>query len=120
MSFLGCWTVSSFAVIMVIKVISINVKSHLKVKVIPESNFNSFDFYHEVGGGPLTECTLFLCIDSDNRLNKIHIHTGLHYELLGMYMYVWFKRIKDYGKAPEVSKNTHFHAGCCFFLFCGF
>ena len=33
---------------------------NLVVKVIPESNFKCWDFYHDAGEGPSTECILLL------------------------------------------------------------
>ena len=45
---------------MIIKVNVISRSGQYKVKVIPESNYRYLDFYLKAGGGPLTECNLFI------------------------------------------------------------
>ena len=49
-------------------------QSHLKVKVIPESNYKCLGFYPEVGSAPSTKC--ILVINGDCKLNSKYDNKG--------------------------------------------
>ena len=58
------WLLDTKHIDMIIKVKVISgvkvISSHVKVKVIPESNCKCLDFYPEAGGGPSTKCIVLI------------------------------------------------------------